>query len=189
MTTLYKFDGIVRPRFIETGTAEGNTLIEAAQVFEECLSIEQSEKMFTAARLKFKDMPHVKLFRGNSPGILRQIIDPKIPTTFWLDAHYYGQAVTLCADGGQCPLLGELRAITSFNWETKPIILIDDPFMFDDEIIPPDLKYQVPFWRSNECDYTIYRKLDWPRIGEIDDILAGYSKKMRAEEECVLQYA
>lgn len=45
MGMLVDFTGIVRQRFVETGTSHGNSLAEAAKVFEECLSIEQSVLM------------------------------------------------------------------------------------------------------------------------------------------------
>jgi hypothetical protein len=45
MGMLVDFTGIVRQRFVETGTSHGNSLAEAAKVFEECLCIEQSVLM------------------------------------------------------------------------------------------------------------------------------------------------
>jgi len=74
---------------------------------------------------------HVHL--GSSPEILPKIIDPQVPTTFWLDAHYQGSSpIEQDPVYGECPLLAELEVIFSYGW--SPIVLIDDAYMFDERI-------------------------------------------------------
>jgi hypothetical protein len=180
MTMLQYFDGLIRPLFIETGTGEGNTLYHASQVFERCISIEQNEKAYLLAKERFKDTPTIELHHGHSPLILPRILDPQVPTTFWLDAHYHGQGVTLCPDGGECPLAAELRAIMRAPWNTPPLVAIDDSFMFDDSIPHPGSKY--PFWFSNESGHDIYHRNQWPRIEELDAILEGYERSQLGRE-------
>lgn len=183
MTLLAKFDGLVRPLFIETGTNTGNTLAEASKVFERCVSIEQSKEYCLQATERFAGTPNVTIIRGDSPVVLREVIEPKIPTTFWLDAHYFSNGDTL-GPSSQCPLLEELRSIMLFYWAVKPIILIDDAFMFDDSVMAPDC--HEPFWTSNQTDHACYNPAHWPKIGEIDGILTGYRKSIR--DSYILQY-
>lgn len=188
MSVLHNFEGLVRPRFIETGTYEGHTLENASKVFDECLSVEQNEVLFKRSSERLAGMQNVRIFKGHSGKILREIIDPKIATTFWLDAHYFSSANTLCSEGGECPLLAEVTAIASFEWDTPPIILIDDAFMFDDTLKPPGAFHPEPFWRSNDCDYTIYHKAQWPRITEIDALLPKHTRVLDSRDESIFKY-
>ena len=181
MTMLEHFDnGIVRSLFIETGTAEGNTLAHASLHFENCISIEQNEKLYQAAIERFKNKTNVKIFHGHSPLILPKILDPTIPTTFWLDAHYSAQGNTLMPGYTECPLMQELEVIVNLKWETPPIILIDDSFMYSDSVNAPGSK--SGFWNSNETDCIVYHRQMWPRVEEIDAILNGYTRSMLDEE-------
>lgn len=183
MTMLEHFDGVVRPLFVETGTNEGNTLAHASLRFDRCFSIEQNEKLYLAALEKFKFKSNVVIHHGHSPVVLKRILDPSIATTFWLDAHYSGNGNTL-GTGGECPLMDELAAILSFHWETPPIIMIDDAFMFDDTVPHPGSKY--PFWYSNESDHIVYHRQMWPRVEEIDAVLAGYKRSMLPAENAFI---
>jgi hypothetical protein len=180
MTMLQHFEGCHVQLFVETGTAEGNTLDFASRCFERCLSIESNERLYMGAIERFKEIPNVRIFHGYSPHILRDILEPSMPTTFWLDAHYSGQGNTLVPGHGECPLLEELEVIAKVPWETTPIILIDDAFMFDDSVNAPGSKY--PFWGSNETDCIVYHKAQWPRVEEIDTVLAGYTRSMLTDE-------
>jgi hypothetical protein len=183
LTTLANFDGIRRPFFIETGTNVGDTLANAEREFERCVSIEYNRQLYEGALLRFARSRSVTLWHGHSPDVLLEVIKPSVPTTFWLDAHYFGNGNTL-GPTGQCPLLAELRAILSFQWVVAPIILIDDAYMFDDSVSHPGS--DKPFWSSNESGWDIYRRQDWPRVEEIDALLAGYRRTLR--DEFILEY-
>lgn len=183
VTLLAKFDGLIRPLFIETGTNTGNTLAEASKVFERCISIEQADSYFQQATERFAEVPNVKLYKGDSPTVLREVIEAEMATTFWLDAHYFGNGDTL-GPSSQCPLMAELRSILSFWWPVKPIILIDDAFMFDEDLLAPDC--HEPFWTSNQTDHTNYNRIHWPKIRDIDELMAGYRKTIR--DGYILQY-
>jgi|ERR1019366_2149429 hypothetical protein len=182
MTMLQNFDGLIRPLFIETGTCEGNTLAHAAAVFPQCLSIEQNEVLYERSCERFKDTPNVRIFHGHSPRILKDILDPKVPTTFWLDAHYFSSANMLSSIGGECPLLEEVQVIAGVPWETAPIIIADDAFMFCDSVSPPGLKWPMSFWKSNECENITYHRKDWPRVEQLDEVLVGYARSMLKDE-------
>jgi hypothetical protein len=182
MSLLEKFDGMIGTTFIETGTCEGNSLNNARHYFERCLSVEQNAALRARAIKRFELALNVEIHEGDSPLFLRNVITD-VPTTFWLDAHYFENGDTL-GPSGQCPLLAELRAITSFPWTQPHMVLIDDAFMFDDKINHPGSQY--PFWISNESNHSNYNRVHWPKIDEIDGIMEKYEKSMHGE--FILQY-
>jgi hypothetical protein len=146
---------IVRSVFIETGTYQGETLDIARQAgFEQLYSIEFVLEYYIAACKKFITYENVSCRYGSSPEELPKIIDPKMPTTFWLDAHYQSNSIyEQDPKYGQCPLIAELKAIFAQPWEVSPIILIDDAHMF--------LK-SVP---------TNFDQSQWPTLSDIQSIL------------------
>lgn len=186
MTMLQHFEGCHLPLFIETGTAEGNSLAFASLHFTNCVSIEQNEQLYLAACERFKSKTNVKLYRGHSPHVLRVILNPKIPTTFWLDAHYSAQGNTLMPGRSECPLMEELDEIMKVEWEIPPIIMIDDAFMYDDSVPHPGSTN--PFWFSNESDHIVYHRSQWPRVEEIDAALPGFTRSL-LDGENALRYA
>jgi len=175
MSILTSFDGIIRPMFIETGTNYGESLWHAAKVFDSCRSVEFNHEIYLKACERFAEVGNVAIFEGHSPQVLPQIIDPEIPTTFWLDAHYFGNWDS-ATPYGQCPLARELEVIASRPWRVKPIVVIDDAHMFDDSIPHPGSKY--PFWKSNESGHDMYKRSDWPKVEELDEIMKGYKRSM-----------
>jgi hypothetical protein len=118
-------------RFIETGVGEGKTLAAASKVYAECISIELHEGRYEAACERFKECLNVRIYHGNSPDILRKVINPTISTVFWLDAHFVKGDIdwkngTAPKGYGLCPLLEELQIIKDHKWASNPVILIDD---------------------------------------------------------------
>jgi hypothetical protein len=134
-------------RFIETGVGEGKTLAAASLVYEQCISIELYEPRYCAAVEQFAKYPNVRLYLGNSPDILKTVIDPSVSTLFWLDAHYVPGDAVIVDGHGLCPILEELAIIQSLTWEQKPVILIDD-------------------W----CTFMTERH-GWPKLKELDDLM------------------
>lgn len=118
-------------RFIETGFGGGKTLTAAALAYPECVSIEFHYGRYLAAVAQFGNQPHVRIFHGNSPDVLQHVIDPQVPTVFWLDAHFVPGDTdilnhTIEPPANMCPLIEELDLIKSREWSVKPVILIDD---------------------------------------------------------------
>lgn len=183
MSLLENFDGVIGERFIETGTNVGNTLELARTHFKSCISCEQGQAMYEQCLRRFAGCENVILSHGESPAFLREVVTD-VPTTFWLDAHYFENGDTLAPSGKQCPLLDELRVITAFPWTQPHMVMIDDAYMFDDAIPHPGSVH--PFWTSNESNHASYNRQHWPKIEEIDAIMQGYEKSMR--ENSVLQY-
>jgi hypothetical protein len=142
-------------RFIETGYGEGRTLAAASQVYSECISIELYEGRYFDAVKKFASQPHVRIFHGNSPDVLKHILDPEISTVFWLDAHYVPADAIIVNGHGLCPILEELTLIKNCAWKEKPVILIDD--------------------------WSVFRQHDqfgWPRFEELDAIIGAKHQRL-----------
>lgn len=159
MTILSKFEPKwVQGRvFIETGTGGGWTLLNAAEAgFRDLWSIEFDEMAYEYNREKFKDLPHVHLLHGDSRDMLARVVQRTVPTTFWLDAHFSGGSFWYDErhEGRhQCPLLAELNVILAQDWETPPVILIDDWVLF------------LP-WEQERYDQG-FRREEWPYLPDV----------------------
>lgn len=157
---------MIRERFIETGTYMGDTLASALKhPFQHLDSCELSENLYKYCRSAFANEPRVTLHHGSSPEFLSGALRD-VPTMFWLDAHFSGKPNPREAAFPECPLLAELDVILAFPWTTRPIIIIDDSHMFEED-----------FWSGpNAWRFT---RSEWPTLGEIVKRLAGYSLEMR----------
>jgi hypothetical protein len=127
------------------------------------------------ARERFAHEPRAHLFHGSSPDTLPVMIDPRLTTTFWLDAHYSGS--DRCWQDphcGECPLLQELKVIMAAPWAAWPIVCIDDAFIFKEATWrgPSHVLVPAQFTRSH-----------WPDLAEIEAMLPGYQLR---EENYVL---
>jgi len=157
--------------FIETGTSTGETLANAVEVFKECHSVEFHHPTYLESSKRFLHEPKAKVYYGSSPLVLPYLIDPKKPTMFWLDAHFVPGLAVPPDVYGQCPLLAELDAIMSVNWEAPFFVLIDDAMCFGEEFwntpvtIHNNLEYVVI---ANQGHYCAGMKRDeWPTIPQI----------------------
>lgn len=129
---LSKFSG--KHAFIESGTYQGDTVKTAIQFgFKNVHSIELCTEHYDNCVEMFKNEKNVKIWKGDSPDILRDYIIPSLtePATFWLDAH---RSFTLETPGsekyGPCPLLHELEAIAESSINNH-VIFADDVRLFD----------------------------------------------------------
>jgi len=104
--------------FIETGTYEGDTAMWAVEEgFRYVYTVDLDEKRYNEAIKRFYPYPCVKVLRGNSPTILRDLLNNiNVPIFFWLDAH---------PDYGDTPLIDELSVI-GLHPIKNHTILIDD---------------------------------------------------------------
>lgn len=113
------------PVFVETGTYVGDGVQMALDAgFSSVYSIELSPQLYTRARQRFIDNPHVKIFQGDFETMLFHVIkDIHQPITFWLDGHYSGGPTTHGAKN--TAVLEELEQIKRHPIKTHTI-LIDD---------------------------------------------------------------
>lgn len=171
MATLENYDQVindvplVRDVFIETGTYLGRTLALAKEHFGECHSIEVMEDRYKNCKAKFKNDTNVFLHLGLSQDVLPDIIDPKRETTFWLDGHFEGGDPSMVEKmGGECPLMQELEIIVNFEWQSFPMIIIDDCWMY---------KHDSVYWRDGWLKK--WDKSQWPSLDDIRQVLTGYT--------------
>ena len=129
-------------RFIETGTYMGFTTMWFADTFpdKEIHTIESQKVMYEKAQTLLKNCSNISSYLGNSPVVLRDILQTNKKTFFYLDAHW--------ADAW--PLRQELEEIAT-NCKDNCCIMIDDfkvpnrPFQFDTyKNQPLDLDYVLP---------------------------------------------
>ena len=112
---------------IETGTYYGDMCRAQMDNFDTIYSIELGEYLYFQVQRIFMDYRHVKLYQGDSPTVLQQIIPTLTePVLFWLDAHWSGGKTVL--GDKPCPLLEELDVILASPF--KHGILIDDARCF-----------------------------------------------------------
>lgn len=125
--------------FIETGTAGGDSVREAAKIFNICHTIEIID-----GRPVGEFPTNVKLHNGDSAKLLKSIANEYKGEYifFWLDAHWSDPDES--KDGvNECPILAEIESIQGH----RCIIMIDDARLF----------YGAPPWPCNPTK-------GWPRF-------------------------
>lgn len=146
---------------IETGTCLGYTTLWLAKNFEKVYTIELNKQYCDLARAKFLQYPNITSIHGNSEDILRHLrIDGQ--ALFFLDAHW----------GNNCPLLGELYAISKMN--IKPVIAIHDFFVPDSSLGYDAFKGQIfnLLWITKQLNY-IYGVSKWNHHYNSDEKAEG----------------
>jgi len=128
------------PIFIETGTAGGDSVREAAKIFEKCHTIE-----IVDGRPVGEFPENVQLHTGNSANEIQRItkLYPHENIFFWLDAHW-SEPYEAPEGTIECPILEEIEAIRHVG--SRALIMIDDARLF----------YGRPPW---PCNYS-----RWPRF-------------------------
>jgi len=126
--------------FVETGTYLGNTVIWAAQHFEQAFTIEIMEEFSVKASKRQDASKNIRFCVGNSidvlPTIVKEINDN---TLFWLDGHYSGQGTG--GSENECPVMDEIRIASACK---NAVILIDDARCFYGPPPPPHKADQWP---------------------------------------------
>lgn len=130
-------------RAIETGTYLGSGTRRLAAIFPRVDTIEVQESLAAAAQHELFALAHVTVHQGSSRDVLPRLVDPAVPTLYWLDGHWSG-GVTGGA-GDQCPVLGELEAAAGGH--ADDCILIDDARLF---LAPPPPPHDVSQWPTYE---------------------------------------
>jgi hypothetical protein len=111
--------------FVETGSYAGDGVQAALDYgFENIISIEVNPPNFEECLNRFKDIPNVRLIKGDSATNLFSIIKfINRPITFWLDAHYSGENSPIGIV--KMPLLYELDQIRKHHIKNHTIIIDD----------------------------------------------------------------
>lgn len=142
--------------FVETGTAQGDSLALACQVkaFKQLHSIEIMPELVKAAQARFASDPRVQVWEGDSVTCLAMVLRdlPPEPALFWLDAHFPGAhtaeqtvaAYELEQDiKRRLPLADEIALIRQARDGIRDVLLIDDariyqPGSYSGGDLPPD---------------------------------------------------
>jgi len=119
--------------FVETGTYHGETTLWALKHFGTVVTIDLSAeyiKAVKARRLKMRGGGRLIASSGQSPAILRRIVDTAMLShaanrqsryAFWLDAHGMGNNAHVGS-----PVLAELTQIFRLHPEQLQAVLVDD---------------------------------------------------------------
>lgn len=129
---------------IETGTWQGETTKCLALLFPTVHTVEFQLEVFKKAKNTFRPYPNIKLYHGNSPKVLNQIL-PILKSKralFYLDAHWFSD----------WPLLEELETIGQTHYDNC-VIVIDDIKVPGREDIPYNA-YNEP-----ECSYDYVQSM------------------------------
>ena len=166
----------VHHTFVETGFGSGDTLRRMLKYsFERFVTIELDAGVFHEAVRKVGQHPKVDVYRGDSASVLPSVINPDVSTTFWLDAHFSGGLYGEQAyQGAEAPLLAELEAILSRDWQAPFTIFIDDVRILEDT------------WWDNQALYEPARdslsREAWPTAREVLKRLQGYRIDLSRED-------
>ncbi len=148
--------------FVETGTAGGNNILNAAELFKHVWSIEQDNDLHSIASQRCQNLKNVTLILGDSSKGLPSICDQlDNHTLFYLDAHWDGEAPT---ELPQCPILQELEVIGRRWPEYQDVIIIDDARMF---LHPPQPPYDHKQWPSTSSILSLMRENHPPLCAQL----------------------
>jgi len=150
--------------FVETGTYYGATATWASQFFENVISIEKSDDLWEMTSSKFNNFSNIEFLLGDSREMLEvALLKLEEPILIWLDAHWSGGKTAGMSD--ECPLMGELEVINSFDKEV--FILIDDARLF---LSPPPRPHNPE---------------NWPEIGEVLAVLREKSRYVTIMDDVI----
>lgn len=118
--------------FCETGTAGGQSIMEAAKHFEKCWTIELLNGVADVENFP----ENVTYLEGDTTKMLPEVVDQlkKLKgmkerqwVIFYLDAHYT-DVVPNTSDYPECPLLNEIKTVGDYGEDA--IVIIDDARLF-----------------------------------------------------------
>jgi len=164
--------------FVETGTAGGESIKQAALIFPICHTIEVVE-----GRSEGSYPDNVTLHTGNSANLLLGIAESynNQKVFFWLDAHWSEPYASEEQDQ-ECPLMQEIDSIFHAGCK-EPFIMIDDARLF---LGPPPWPCDPRKWPNIK---GIFERLTdcWPEhiITMIDDYIIcipNYCKDIFSDE-------
>lgn len=126
LNTMSDYRGI--NTFVETGTADCATTLEALKVFRHVETVELSPVLAAEAREKLWVMATVH--EGSSGVLIHEIAKglKGVPVFWYLDGHYCGGYENKTSNLDPFPLWRELRALRDRN--ARDIVVIDDVHAF-----------------------------------------------------------
>jgi hypothetical protein len=108
---------------VETGTYMGETAWALRRDLDRIETIELEPTLAHLAQIRFKTVPNVHVYEGDSASVLPRILEALAePALFWLDAH---PSTDRTAHHAPIPLRAELAAIGRHPVEGH-VVLVDD---------------------------------------------------------------
>jgi hypothetical protein len=120
-------------RAVETGTYRGGGARLLAEVFPSVTTIELSEDLHREALESLADSDAITPLQGDSRQVIPALVDPSVPTFYWLDGHWSGGPTAGVED--ECPVLAEIAALAPGS--ENDCIMIDDARLFLASPPPP----------------------------------------------------
>lgn len=170
------------PIFIETGTAGGESIIKASELFKVCHTIEIVEDRVPKFDPQNPEKggrifaPNIDFHTGDSGKLLKSIVS-KYPNDwifFWLDAHW-SEPHEAPEGTDECPILKEIDSID----HAKSIIMIDDARLFLGPVVWPCDPTRWPKFK----DVFIHLNDKFPNhiISVIDDYIVCIPQELKDE--------
>jgi len=133
--------------FIETGTADGETVRWLSPFCERVYSVELAEDFYHNAVRRTLDLRNVTLIHGDSANVLQWLAQYiKQPSFFWLDAHFNGRG------DGSNPIMSELQHV--FYSKIPHVAFIDDAHLFGVDEVYPTIE-QIDRFLKEETKYGL----------------------------------
>ena len=159
--------------FVETGTFQGDTVELVKDCFLEIHTVELSQEYYDEARARFAGERHIDLIQGDSAAVLAELA-PKLrdrSVLYYLDAHWCVAENTAGAIS-QCPLINEIRAISSLN--SNSLIVIDDARFF---LAPPTAPHDISQWpRFHQVVSSLLSLSTDHELMVVNDVIAFFPK-------------
>jgi hypothetical protein len=133
-------DALSLRRAVETGTYGGGTARLLGPLFDEVVTIELDADLQRSAAEVLANWPNVVSLQGDSRSVLPRVMDPGIPTLYFLDGHWSGGPTAGRTD--QCPVLDELKIVA--HGHDDDCIIVDDARLFAAAPPPPHEPDQWP---------------------------------------------
>jgi hypothetical protein len=133
-------DALSLRRAVETGTYGGGTARLLGALFEQVVTIELDVELQRSAAEALADAQNVESLLGDSRNVLPRVMDPTVPTLYFLDGHWSGGPTAGHAD--ECPVLGELKVVAGGH--ADDCVIVDDARLFAAAPPPPHDPEQWP---------------------------------------------
>ncbi len=181
------------PVFVETGSASGGSIKEAARYFDICHTIELNE----GRQIVDESLTNVHWHNGNTIEVLPEIVSELVRykesldtphfryAMFFLDAHWDGDKPE-GEETKDCYLLEELEAIAPYDQNS--IIIIDDARLFMGNPPHPNNPKE---WPTIQQVFKLFdEKFKYFRVTIIDDFIIAFPDRVEwiFQEEWVEQY-
>ena len=137
--------------FVETGTNEGRTTRQMANIFEKCYTVELDPSLHARALQRFADVRNISALLGDSSTLLPSILEHvHEPAVFWLDAHSSGGDTARGTE--DTPIARELALVFAHPLKNH-VILIDDARTFCGVFGYPSIRKLHKFVREKSPYY------------------------------------